>query len=149
MVDFAAIARTVGHLSKSADVMKLVNNLMKAPEVAITMQEFSKEMMKVCFQHFLKPKDQKFIYVRDDGIFTALKFIKTLLLFRCALFINNIFLFTIFSYVPSEFVKLIVKTRIYGYICAWEFNITTNISLHKHNIENSSPKFLINNLGLA
>ncbi|GFZ04209.1 SNF7 family protein [Actinidia rufa] len=41
-----AIARTVGHLSKSADVMKLVNNLMKAPEVAITMQEFSKEMMK-------------------------------------------------------------------------------------------------------
>ncbi|KAF5937683.1 hypothetical protein HYC85_025189 [Camellia sinensis] len=41
-----AIARTVGHLSKSADVMKLVNNLMKAPEVAITMQEFSKEMLK-------------------------------------------------------------------------------------------------------
>lgn len=47
MVDFAAIARTVGHLSKSADVMKLVNNLMKAPEVATTMQEFSKEMTKV------------------------------------------------------------------------------------------------------
>ncbi|XP_043702508.1 vacuolar protein sorting-associated protein 24 homolog 1-like [Telopea speciosissima] len=41
-----AIARTVGHLSKSADVMKLVNNLMKAPEMAITMQEFSKEMTK-------------------------------------------------------------------------------------------------------
>lgn len=43
----AAIARTVGHLSKSAEVMKLVNNLMKAPEVAVTMQEFSKEMTKV------------------------------------------------------------------------------------------------------
>ncbi|XAR60020.1 hypothetical protein NMG60_11033243 [Bertholletia excelsa] len=41
-----AIARTVGHLSKSAEVMKLVNNLMKAPEVAVTMQEFSKEMIK-------------------------------------------------------------------------------------------------------
>ncbi|KAH7536945.1 hypothetical protein FEM48_Zijuj03G0040000 [Ziziphus jujuba var. spinosa] len=41
-----AIARTVGHLSKSADVMKLVNNLMKAPEVATTMQEFNKEMTK-------------------------------------------------------------------------------------------------------
>ncbi|KAF7805639.1 vacuolar protein sorting-associated protein 24-like protein 1 [Senna tora] len=41
-----AIARTVGHLSKSAEVMKLVNNLMKAPEVAVTMQEFSKEMTK-------------------------------------------------------------------------------------------------------
>jgi hypothetical protein len=27
--------------------MKLVNNLMKAPEVAVTMQEFSKEMTKV------------------------------------------------------------------------------------------------------
>ncbi|THU74760.1 hypothetical protein C4D60_Mb04t36820 [Musa balbisiana] len=41
-----ATARTVGHLSKSAEVMKLVNNLMKAPEVAATMQEFSKEMTK-------------------------------------------------------------------------------------------------------
>ena len=45
--DFSAIARTVGHLSKSAEVMKLVNNLMKAPDVAVTMQEFSKEMIKV------------------------------------------------------------------------------------------------------
>jgi charged multivesicular body protein 3 len=43
----AAIARTVGHLSKSAEVMKIVNNLMKAPEMAVTMQEFSKEMTKV------------------------------------------------------------------------------------------------------
>ncbi|KAE9616707.1 putative Snf7 family protein [Lupinus albus] len=41
-----AIARTVGHLSKSAEVMKIVNNLMKAPEMALTMQEFSKEMTK-------------------------------------------------------------------------------------------------------
>ncbi|KAM6584391.1 hypothetical protein CsatB_011393 [Cannabis sativa] len=41
-----AIARTVGHLSKSSEVMKLVNNLMKAPEMAVTMQEFSKEMTK-------------------------------------------------------------------------------------------------------
>uniref|UniRef100_A0A2N9ELQ2 Vacuolar protein sorting-associated protein 24 homolog 1 n=1 Tax=Fagus sylvatica TaxID=28930 RepID=A0A2N9ELQ2_FAGSY len=41
-----AIARTVGHLSKSAEVMKLVNNLMKAPEMAVTMHEFSKEMTK-------------------------------------------------------------------------------------------------------
>ncbi|KAJ4847662.1 hypothetical protein Tsubulata_036972 [Turnera subulata] len=42
----SAIARTVGHLAKSAEVMKLVNNLMKAPEMAVTMQEFSKEMIK-------------------------------------------------------------------------------------------------------
>lgn len=44
-----AIARTVGHLQKSAEVMKLVNNLMKAPEVAATMREFSKEMVKVTY----------------------------------------------------------------------------------------------------
>eukprot|EP01018_Ginkgo_biloba_P020481 Gb_00983 [translate_table: standard] len=41
-----ATARTVGHLSKSTEVMKLVNGLMKAPEVAATMQEFTKEMTK-------------------------------------------------------------------------------------------------------
>ncbi|KAK7273563.1 hypothetical protein RIF29_14619 [Crotalaria pallida] len=41
-----AIARTVGHLSKSVEVMKLVNNLIKAPEMVVTMQEFSKEMTK-------------------------------------------------------------------------------------------------------
>ncbi|KAK4834914.1 hypothetical protein QYF36_002428 [Acer negundo] len=41
-----AISRTVGHLSKSAEVMKLVNDLMKAPKMAATMQEFSKEMTK-------------------------------------------------------------------------------------------------------
>ena len=51
MVVYAAIARTVGHLSKSAEVMKLVNNLMKAPEMAVTMQEFSKEMTKVYLQN--------------------------------------------------------------------------------------------------
>ncbi|KAH7690811.1 Snf7 family protein [Dioscorea alata] len=44
--EIVATARTVGHLSKSAEVMKLVNGLMKAPEVAATMQEFSKEMTK-------------------------------------------------------------------------------------------------------
>ncbi|CAD5193679.1 unnamed protein product [Musa acuminata subsp. burmannicoides] len=44
--ELVATARTVGHLSKSAEVMKLVNSLMKAPEVAVTMQEFSKEMTK-------------------------------------------------------------------------------------------------------
>lgn len=43
----AALARTVGHLSKSTEVMKLVNNLMKAPEMAITMHEFTKEITKV------------------------------------------------------------------------------------------------------
>jgi predicted nucleic-acid-binding protein len=45
--NLSATTRTVGHLSKSTEVMKLVNNLMKAPEVAVTMQEFSKEMTKV------------------------------------------------------------------------------------------------------
>ncbi|KAL0418241.1 UNVERIFIED_CONTAM: putative vacuolar protein sorting-associated protein [Sesamum radiatum] len=31
LLEYLAIARTVGHLSKSAEVMKIVNNLMKAP----------------------------------------------------------------------------------------------------------------------
>ncbi|KMZ63206.1 Charged multivesicular body protein 3 [Zostera marina] len=44
--EIVATARTVGHLQKSSEVMKLVNGLMKAPEVAVTMQEFSKEMTK-------------------------------------------------------------------------------------------------------
>ncbi|XP_078155656.1 vacuolar protein sorting-associated protein 24 homolog 1-like [Carex rostrata] len=41
-----ATSKAVGHLAKSAEVMKLVNKLMKAPEMAVTMQEFSKEMTK-------------------------------------------------------------------------------------------------------
>lgn len=53
LVWIPATARTVGHLNKSAEVMKLVNNLMKAPEVAVTMQEFSKEMTKVCHPSYL------------------------------------------------------------------------------------------------
>lgn len=60
---FAAIARTVGHLSKSAEVMKLVNDLMKAPEMAATMQEFSKEMTKVSF---LSQKLQSFNLFLDS-----------------------------------------------------------------------------------
>ncbi|KAL3694086.1 hypothetical protein R1sor_007737 [Riccia sorocarpa] len=42
----AATVKAVGHIQKSNEVMKLVNRLLKAPEVAATMQEFSKEMMK-------------------------------------------------------------------------------------------------------
>ncbi|CAH8267469.1 unnamed protein product [Arabidopsis lyrata] len=41
-----AISGTVGLLSKSGEVMKLVNSLMKAPDMAVTMQAFSKEMTK-------------------------------------------------------------------------------------------------------
>ncbi|KAF8711609.1 hypothetical protein HU200_029062 [Digitaria exilis] len=38
--------RTVSCLSKSTEVMKTVNDLMKAPELALTMQQFNKEMLK-------------------------------------------------------------------------------------------------------
>ncbi|KAG6548094.1 hypothetical protein Mapa_010374 [Marchantia paleacea] len=41
-----ATVKAVGHIQKSTEVMKLVNGLLKAPEVAATMQELSKEMMK-------------------------------------------------------------------------------------------------------
>eukprot|EP00850_Spirogloea_muscicola_P013684 SM000094S24701 [mRNA] locus=s94:305242:307157:+ [translate_table: standard] len=42
----AATVRAVGHLQKSAEVMKLVNGLVKAPEVSAQMQELSQELMK-------------------------------------------------------------------------------------------------------
>lgn len=45
--DSYAVGQTVGNMSKSAEVMKLVNNLMKAPQMAATMQKFTKEMTKV------------------------------------------------------------------------------------------------------
>ncbi|VAI11566.1 unnamed protein product [Triticum turgidum subsp. durum] len=45
--EIVATTRTVGHLSKSTEVMKLVNNLMKAPEIAVTMQEIEEEVDKV------------------------------------------------------------------------------------------------------
>ena len=44
----AAQVRVAGSLSKSADVMKAMNQLIKVPEIQKTMQEMSKEMMKVC-----------------------------------------------------------------------------------------------------
>lgn len=36
-----AMVKVTGTLSKSADVMKLVNNLVKAPELAVIMQQMS------------------------------------------------------------------------------------------------------------
>lgn len=42
-----ATVRAVGHLQKSTEVMKLVNNLMKVPEIQQNMMDLSKEMMKV------------------------------------------------------------------------------------------------------
>eukprot|EP00897_Mesotaenium_endlicherianum_P008650 jgi/Mesen1/7813/ME000413S07070 len=40
-------SKAVGHLQKSAEVMKMVNDLVKAPQVAATMQELSKELAKM------------------------------------------------------------------------------------------------------
>ncbi|KAL5198868.1 hypothetical protein ABZP36_002380 [Zizania latifolia] len=39
--------RVVDQLSKSTEVPKFVDNLMKAPELAVTMQQFSKEMIEL------------------------------------------------------------------------------------------------------
>ncbi|CAI5970823.1 unnamed protein product [Closterium sp. NIES-64] len=41
-----AMAKVAGHMAKSTEVMKLVSGLIKVPQVAGTMQELSKEMMK-------------------------------------------------------------------------------------------------------
>ncbi|XP_006291692.2 vacuolar protein sorting-associated protein 24 homolog 1 [Capsella rubella] len=46
LAESVGTAVTVGNLSKSAEVMNLVNNLMKVPDMALKMQEFSKELTK-------------------------------------------------------------------------------------------------------
>jgi len=42
-----AVLRMAGSLQKSTEVMQTMHNLIKVPEVAATMRELSKEMMKV------------------------------------------------------------------------------------------------------
>lgn len=42
-----AILRMAGSLQKSTEVMQTMHNLIKVPEVAATMRDLSKEMMKV------------------------------------------------------------------------------------------------------
>lgn len=43
-----ATLRISGSLQKSTEVMKYMQELVKLPEIRATMQELSKEMMKVC-----------------------------------------------------------------------------------------------------
>lgn len=43
----AATLRVAGSLQKSTEVMQMMQSLIKVPEVASTMREMSKEMMKV------------------------------------------------------------------------------------------------------
>jgi charged multivesicular body protein 3 len=42
-----ATIKVTGSLEKSADIMALVNKMVKLPEISNTMQELSKEMLKV------------------------------------------------------------------------------------------------------
>lgn len=46
-VCFPAVVRVAGALQKSTEVMKVMQNLVKIPEIQATMMELSKEMMKV------------------------------------------------------------------------------------------------------
>jgi charged multivesicular body protein 3 len=41
-----SVAKVTGAMSKSTDVMKALNTLIKLPEISLTMQEMSKEMMR-------------------------------------------------------------------------------------------------------
>ena len=41
------VAKVAGTLSKSTEVMKIVNDLMRTPQLMQTMQQMSREMMKV------------------------------------------------------------------------------------------------------
>ncbi|KAI3683565.1 hypothetical protein L1987_84073 [Smallanthus sonchifolius] len=70
-----AVARTVGHLSKSAEVMKIVNDLMKAPEMAVKMQEFRviEEMMNDAVDSALDSDDiEDEIEEEVDKVLTAI-----------------------------------------------------------------------------
>ncbi|RVW17573.1 Vacuolar protein sorting-associated protein 24-like 1 [Vitis vinifera] len=67
-----------GALSKSAEVMKLVNNLMKAPEVAVTMQEFSKEMTKTARMWNIEEKSHQPISC-NLKLYYSIKFLSDLL----------------------------------------------------------------------
>ena len=57
----AAQLRVAGCLSKSADVMKSMQQLVKIPEIQQTMQEMSKEMMKV--KNLLRKANEIVIYI--------------------------------------------------------------------------------------
>ena len=48
-----ATLRMAGALEKSGEVMKYMQQLVKVPEISRTMQEMSKEMMKVCLQRMI------------------------------------------------------------------------------------------------
>ncbi len=45
--DFVATLRVAGSLQKSTEVMHMMQNLIKVPEIATTIRNMSKEMMKV------------------------------------------------------------------------------------------------------
>ena len=45
---YTATLRLAGSLEKSSEVMRYMQQLVKVPEIQATMQELSKEMMKVC-----------------------------------------------------------------------------------------------------
>ena len=47
---FSATLRMAGSLEKSSEVMKYMQQLVKVPEIQATMNEMSKEMMKVCVE---------------------------------------------------------------------------------------------------
>lgn len=49
---FIATLRVAGSLQKSTEVMKAMQRLIKVPEVAATMRELSKEMMRVKLYFF-------------------------------------------------------------------------------------------------
>lgn len=60
-----ATLRIAGSLQKSTEVMKAMQQLIKIPEVAATMRDLSKEMMKVCkFNSWLH---NKFIQIFFTG----------------------------------------------------------------------------------
>jgi len=62
--NFIATLKIAGTLQKSSEVMGMVNNLVKLPEISAQMQEMSKEMMKV-------PPHYKFCFVCGPDPYAA------------------------------------------------------------------------------
>ena len=63
----AATLRLAGSLQKSTEVMKAMSQLIKVPEVAATMRDLSKEMMKVKSKVTKNAVNFKLVYLLNPG----------------------------------------------------------------------------------
>ena len=75
-----ATLRMAGALEKSGEVMKYMQQLVKVPEIQATMQELSKEMMKVCNRLSMYVTVYKYLCLIIKLIYTVMVLIGYLIL---------------------------------------------------------------------